>query len=247
MNDGILLSNICDSVLCLQLNVPERRNALSRALLRELTDHITGADQSVRGIVITGGEEAFSAGADFRELTGTDEDIGYDDAVSEVTAAIVQSSRIVIAAIEGPCLGAAADIALTCDLRIAGESSYIQVPAIRLGLLYNPTAIDRLRRSYPLDSVRRLLLLGERFDAAAALDAGFLSKIAPTGGAASLAIEWLRHAPGLTIPAVAATKQLLGDPDPEAGKKECWQERRRALLVSEERVTAVKRARSKHA
>ena len=246
MNQELVLSRIERGVLRLQINVPERRNALSRPVLAKLTEKIVLADESVLGIVLTGGADIFSAGADFHELTGTVQDLSYDDTVSKLTNAIMDSPKIIVAAIEGGCLGAAADIALTCDLRIGAMSSYVQIPAIRLGLLYNPTAIDRLRRVYALDSVRRLLLFGEKFDAHAALRVGFLSRLCPDGKASHWAIERLNRIERSTLKAVAATKRLLGEVDPDAGRTEYWQECRRRLLSSDARQHAIAQAQSKY-
>ncbi|MBN9401429.1 MAG: enoyl-CoA hydratase/isomerase family protein, partial [Burkholderiales bacterium] len=148
----------------LEMNDPASRNALSRGMLAGLSEAIGHVDANVLGIVLTGGADCFSAGGDFRELKGTSEDLGYDEAVSAVVATILASDRIVVAAIEGPCMGAAADIALACDYRIAGAGGFVQIPAVRLGILYNPAAVERIGRSYPRDTVRRLLLAGERFD-----------------------------------------------------------------------------------
>lgn len=116
------------TVLSLVLDAPAHRNALSFALLGELAAALEQDLDGVTGIVISGSDGAFSAGADFRDLTGTSRDIAFDDAVERVTAAIGASPVPVSAAIEGPCLGAGAHLALACDVRVAGAGSFLQVP-----------------------------------------------------------------------------------------------------------------------
>ena len=228
------------SVLVLEMQDPVSRNALSRGMLSDLREAIGHPDAGVLGIVITGGAECFSSGGDFRELRGTREDLLYDDAVSQVVAAILASDRIIVAAIEGPCMGAAADIALACDYRIAGAGAFLQIPAVRLGLLYNPEAINRLRRRYPPDTVRRLLLTGERFDGQVACQAGLFSRVVSRGASAGTAVRDLAALGPQHADAVRATKRLLSDLETGQASPPDWQERRTELLDSESRREAVR-------
>ncbi|SHK38488.1 enoyl-CoA hydratase [Pseudonocardia thermophila] len=230
-------------VLHLEITAPRTRNALSRPLLAALGAAVDELDETVTGIVISGSGGTFSAGADFGELSGTAADVGFDETVAAVTTAIRSSPRIVVAAIEGPCIGAAADIALACDLRVGGEGCYLQIPAVRLGLLYNPDALDRMRRTYPGHALRRLLLLGERVSAREALVAGLVSVVVPRGDAVDRAITMLSEIRPEHLPALAATKKFLADPDPDPAR---WQQRRRELLDSPARRAAVEKARCRH-
>lgn len=233
-------------VLHLVLNEPARRNALSRAMLADLADALGNIDDSVTGVVISGAGDAFSAGADFRELTGTTADASYDDAVAVVTNAITTLPRIVVAAVEGPCVGAAADLALACDLRVAAEGSYLHLPATKLGLLYNPAALDRIGRAMPRDTLRRLVLLGERFDAQAALQSGLVTYLAPRGGAVERAIELLTTVDPVDVPAVAATKELLHAQEVGTYEASAWRARRLDLLAAPARSAALDHAKRRH-
>jgi enoyl-CoA hydratase/carnithine racemase len=228
------------------IDAPERRNALSRRVLDSLRSQLTTLGGDVTGVVISGRGTAFSAGADFGDLTGTSVDVEYDDAVAEVTRIIRELPIAVVAALEGPCIGAGADLALSCDVRIAAEGSYLQVPAVRLGLLYNPETIDRLRRAFPRDSVRRLLILGERFDAATAREAGFVSTVVPAGEAVRHATELLSLTTPDQLAAVAATKGLLDAQEGEDYDPAVWEQRRRALLDSPDRQAAIDQAKRVH-
>ncbi|MFC5427453.1 enoyl-CoA hydratase/isomerase family protein [Paraburkholderia denitrificans] len=242
MSENLVKKTTKDTVLVLEMNDPAARNALSRDMLSGLSAAIGNVGADILSIVITGGIDCFSAGGDFRELKGTSEDLDYDDAVSGVVALILASDRVIVAAIEGPCMGAAADIALACDYRVAGAGSFMQIPAVRLGLLYSPAAIERIRRLYPRDTVRRLLLAGERFDAHEARRAGLYSRVVPTGESVSVAVRDLRKLDWRQADAVRATKQLLSDLEAGQADTDHWQKRRIELLDSEQRHIAIKQA-----
>ncbi len=242
MRADLIKKTTAGAVLVLEMNDPASRNALSRGMLSSLSEAIGRAGAEILGIVLTGGARCFSAGADFRELTGTSRDRGYDDAVAGVVAAILDSDRIVVAAVEGPCMGAAADIALACDYRIAGAGSFMQIPAVRLGILYNPAAIERIGRSCPRDTVRRLLLAGERFDDHEARRAGLFSRVVPKGESAGAALRDLERLDAGQADAVRATKRLLADLEAGRADRAQWERRRTELLDSEQRGIAIRRA-----
>lgn len=235
------------SVLHLVLDAPERRNALSRPMLHALVDGLRSPEEAVAGVVISGTGSCFSAGADFAELTGTYKDLDYDDEVGRVREAIRTSPRLVVAAIEGPCLGAAADLALACDVRVASTDAYVQVPAVRLGLLYNPEVIHALARSFPLDAVRRLLLLGDRLAATTAAELGLLTEVVAPGASISRAAELVRAIPPDALPAIAATKAVLATAIGELPDSGSWQTLRRELLDSPQRRAAIASAHALHA
>ncbi|WP_347350171.1 enoyl-CoA hydratase/isomerase family protein [Intrasporangium sp.] len=233
-------------VLHLVLDAPRRRNALTRDMLRGLADALADIPDDVTGLVLRGAGTTFSAGADFAELTGTRADLAYDDDVTRVRAAILQCPRVVVAAVEGPCLGAAADLALACDLRVIAEDGYVQVPAIRLGLLYSPDALDRHARTYPIDAVRRLFLLGERFGGPAAVAAGLASAVVPGGATAGHATELLARIAATELAAVAATKGFLDAVVSDDIDAAHWQQRRIELLDSPARHRAIQAAHDRH-
>jgi enoyl-CoA hydratase len=242
MSENFVKKTTQGTVLILEMTDPAVKNALSRGMLSGLAEAVGNPGADILSIVITGGIECFSAGGDFRELKGTSQDLDYDDAVSKVVAAILASDRIVVAAIEGPCIGAAADIALACDYRVAGVGGFIQIPAVRLGLLYNPAAIDRIRRSYPPDTVRRLLLAGERLNDHEACRAGLFSRVVPKGEAVSIVVQDLQKCDWQQADAVRATKRLLSALEAGTADMDYWQKRRIELLDSEQRHSAIKKA-----
>lgn len=249
MTAGVSVERI-GSVVHLVLDAPERRNALSRPMLAALAAELSSLDDRTTGVVISGRGTAFSAGADFAEITGTSADVEYDDAVSAVRTAITYAPCLAVAALEGPCLGAAADLALACDVRIAAEGSTIHVPAVRLGLLYNPAALRRATRELPLATVRRLFLLGERFTAAQALAGGLVSHVVPDGESVEYAVSILTAFTPDQVPALAATKAFLaactdGDETRTAADPR-WERLRLELLDSPARAAAIAAAHARH-
>lgn len=220
------------------IDVPDRRNALSRDVLLALRQAIAGAEDVV-AVVLTGNGGVFSAGADLTELTGTVGDLEFDDQLTETVRAVQDAPVPVLAAIEGPCIGAALELALACDLRICGADAWMQVPAVRLGILYNPAAIARLHRTLPRDTVTRLVLLGERYAADAAERAGLASSVVPAGGALAAAHAVATEQDSAPRDAVAHTKRLLVELDRGVVDTTSWQRTRETLLDSPARRAAL--------
>ena len=226
-------------VVSLFLNRPERRNALSLELLEKLSKALsTEVGEDTVAVIIGGVDGSFSAGADLADLSGTPADLAMDDAIEEVTGKILKLPVPVIAAIDGPCLGGAFDLALSCDQRIASVDAIFQVPAARLGLLYNPRSIVRMQQRLGRDTVFRLLALGERLDADAALRAGIVSRVVE-GASYEAAQAIARNANGNIRSAVVATKRLLNAIDAPDYDPADWEALRREMLSSPERRAAV--------
>jgi enoyl-CoA hydratase len=226
-------------IVSLFLNRPERRNALSLALLAELSKALTDEiREDTTAVIISGVNGYFSAGGDFSDMTGTPEDLRIDDAIEEVTRKIQELPVPVIAAIDGPCLGGAFDLALSCDHRIASKDAFFHVPAARLGLLYNPRAIVRMRQRLGRDGVFRVLVLGERLDAQKAKSAGIISHVVEVPSHEA-AMKTAHAASGNIRSAVGATKHLLNAIDSMHYDPAEWEERRREMMSSPDREKAV--------
>jgi len=226
------------------LDNPGRKNALSYALLDDLSKELTSArDNNARAVIITGADGSFSAGADFADLTGTIDDIAIDDAIERVVVQIREMPAPVFAAVEGPCMGGAVDIALACDFLVASEESFFEVPAARLGLLYNPDAVRRWHARLSGLTLRRMLLLGERFTAAEAAQAGVVSHLVARGEALNESRELANRAIGGSRDAVAATKSLLVALEDGEADLTRWEQVRREILESKQRRESVARAK----
>src|SRR5438552_3757631 len=135
-----LLTDLNEGVQTLTLNQPEKYNALSHAMLKELGDAVRAAerDDAVRAIVLTGAGRGFSSGADISEW---DLSNGMDagDHLRRIFAPIITRMHVlekpVLAAVNGVAAGAGMSLALACDMRFAAESARFVVAFIKIGLV----------------------------------------------------------------------------------------------------------------
>lgn len=235
-----------DGVCELVLDNPGRKNALSFSLLDRLNIRLGEArDSDARAVVLTGAGKVFSAGADLADLTGTSEDTAIDIAIEQAVNAIRSLPVPVIAAIEGPCMGGAVDIALACDALVVAEDAFFQIPATRMGLLYNPRAVLRWHSRLGAVALRSMLLLGERFTAEQAVSSGLAVHRVALGGSRNKSLELARVAAQGTRDAVAATKGLLAALEGGDTDLERWNQIHEQILSSPERRESVANARKK--
>lgn len=212
---------------------------MSLRLLRALSEALsTQVRDDTKAVIIGGVDGCFSAGADLAEIAGTLTDLAMDDAIEEVTGKIVTLPVPVIAAIDGPCLGGAVDLALSCDVRVASTDAVFRLPATRLGLLYNPRSVLRMRERLGRDVVFRLLVLGECFEADSALRAGIVSRVV-AGPSYESARAIAKDLTGNSRTAMQTTKRLLHAMDGASYDAGQWEQVRRGLLSSPERRAAV--------
>ena len=166
----VLRFAVDDGVAVFTLDRPGRLNAIGSdtvALLNEALDAIE-ADSGVRVVVVAGEGRAFSAGADITELDRLHSAHDFARFVQSLTDSFGRLARLPqpsIAAVDGLALGGGFELALACDLRIAGESARFGVPEVRLGLLPGATGTQRLARLVPAAVAKHLLMTGEQLGA----------------------------------------------------------------------------------
>lgn len=204
----------------LTLNRPERLNALSRALVRELGDFLAeiAVDREARVVILRGAGRAFCAGLDLKETA--ESGAGLEGSVaagmsgqrdfSRVVVGMRRAPQPIIAAVHGAASGGGFSLALAADVRIAAESARMNAAYIRIGL----TGCDMgssylLPRMVGASVAAELLMTGNFIDAARAEKLGLVSKVVPDAelhaAACSLASDMLRTAPlGLRL-----TKECL--------------------------------------
>jgi enoyl-CoA hydratase/carnithine racemase len=170
--------------------------------------------------------------------------VEVDQLIARTSGTIRRLPIPVIAAIEGPCFGAAVELALACDVRVVGEGVRVGVPAVKLGILYRPDAIAEMLASVGRQTVARLLLLGERLDAEQALAAGFAARVVPAGHALDEALTLAEGAVGVSPEALAATKGVIAEIVSQHPDLRVWEERRLALLGSDVRHDSLDAARA---
>jgi enoyl-CoA hydratase len=179
-----LLCEIEDRVALVTLNRPQVLNALSAQVFTDLKSIFSelADDDEVRVILVTGsGEKAFAAGADINELVGTDRATGQ--ALSRRGQSIFNEietcGKPVIALINGFALGGGCELALACTFRIAADTAKLGQPEVRLGLIPGYGGTQRLPRLIGPSTALKLLLTGDRIDAAEALRLGLVDEVVP--------------------------------------------------------------------
>lgn len=180
-----------EGVFVLRIARPTRRNALNLAVKNRIADLIDMVDDdpTARAIVITGGPDVFAAGTDIAEmtdLTPTEHTIRVTD---RMFTAIRRCQTPVIAAVEGYALGGGCELAMSCDLIVAGRSARFGQPEIRVGVMPGAGGTQRLLRTLGKYRAVRLLLTGEQLTAEEAFVAGLVSELTPDGAAMARALE----------------------------------------------------------
>jgi len=176
---------LADGVATITLNRPNVHNAMNDTMRAELTACFTELAQSTdaRAIVVTGaGERAFSAGADIREFVAPQVPVKYRDARRRVDfrAAMDRCGQPIIAAINGFALGGGLELALACDIRIAGEDSQLGLTEVNLAIIPGGGGTQRLPRLVGRGKALEMILTGARVDAREALRIGLVERVVPT-------------------------------------------------------------------
>ena len=162
-------------VTTIELQRPERRNALNSELVDSLREAVeTAAAEDVRVIVITGQGTVFCAGAD---LSGDVFAADFPDKAIALNMAIDAAPMPVIAALNGPAIGAGVQLAMVCDLRVVSPEAYFQFPIAKYGLALDNWSIRRLASRVGHGRARAMLLAAERLDAQTALMTGMANRL----------------------------------------------------------------------
>ncbi len=239
-SDELVTVDRMDAVAHLQLNRPEAANALSYAVLAQLTGAIDRqAGDGARAVVISGVSGRFSAGADLDELRGDATDLAYDEAVAAVGIAASNTPIPVIAAVEKYAFGAGVDIAFSCDAVVLARDARLRVPATRLGLLYNPEALVALQARIGDRAWRRLILLGDELDGETAFALGMGEALAAPGRVVDEALRLAASAIEGDQAAVAATKAFARAVIRGTAADPAWQTRRMELMAAKSRPAAI--------
>lgn len=207
----IQVSAPIEGVSLIRIARPEVRNALRTQTLAEIADalRIVEGDARLRACVITGDDKAFAAGADIRELAALDATAARADVRPQHWRAIQACAKPLIAAVRGYALGAGCEMALLADMVVAAENACFGQPEINLGIIPGAGGIQRLTRALGKPLAMKMVLTGERLDAAQALAAGLVCEVTAVDQCLPRALE-LAHAISLKAPlAVAAAKRLV--------------------------------------
>jgi enoyl-CoA hydratase len=193
-------------VLTLEMQRPERRNALNSELvdgLREAIEKAAGED--VRAIVLTGQGHVFSSGADLSGGQGVADEL--PDKARALNIAIDQAPIPVIGAINGPAIGAGVILSMICDLRVVAPEAYFQFPVAKYGIALDNWSIRRLTSLVGAGRARGMLMAAERLTSETALQTGMANRI----GTVSDAQAWAKEIAGFAPLALQHAKRVLND------------------------------------
>jgi enoyl-CoA hydratase/carnithine racemase len=207
----LLLERPNAGVVLLRLNRPAVLNALNMGLREELAEHFLRLDRcaETRVIVITGGDSVFAAGADLGELVEASALEIYQRHVERHWQAISHCAKPVIAAVNGYALGGGCELAMHCDLIVAGESAQFAQPEIRVGVMPGAGGTQRLLRAVGKFQAMRMLLTGCRVRAREALAIGLVSEVVADAETLPRALELARQIAAMPPLAVAQIKEVV--------------------------------------
>jgi enoyl-CoA hydratase len=207
-----LATRIEGRVGLLTLQRPQAMNALNDELMDELGAALLAldADEGIGAIVLTGSEKAFAAGADIAAM----KDLGFAEAFGTefITRNWEHLRRVrkpVIAAVAGFALGGGNELAMACDIIIAGEGAQFGQPEILLGIIPGAGGTQRLPRAVGKAKAMDLVLTGRRMDAREAERAGLVSRVVPDDALLAEAMKVAQKVASLSLPAVMMAKESV--------------------------------------
>ena len=154
-------------------------NALRTNTLKEISLALTTCSDDIRCVILTGGEKVFAAGADINELEikGTLESI--NDIRTSYWEIIKDFKKPIIASVNGFCLGGGCELAMHCDIIIAGDNAQFGQPEINLGIIPGAGGTQRLTKALGKSNAMLSLLTGHFIDAKTALRVNLISEVVP--------------------------------------------------------------------
>jgi enoyl-CoA hydratase/carnithine racemase len=217
-DQNVVLSELKDGVLTLTLNRPKKLNAMSHEVFAALGAAVSAAsdDRTVRVVIVTGAGTTFSAGADLdmvREFSSLELAPETFRAtlrnMQSVFDRLEQLEKPVIAAINGACVGGGVDLVLACDLRIAVTDAFIMIPEVRLGIIPDLGATQRLPRLVGVGRAKDLILTGRRVRAEECLAMGLFNRVVPREQLAAALTEMATDLKAGAPLAVGLAKQAI--------------------------------------
>lgn len=188
-----ILFKVTDGVAVITLNRPKAWNALCTQLNIELEDALIAAerDQEVRVVVLTGGDKAFAAGADIKEMAqASPMEAARTSALAQrINNFLEQMSVPVIAAVNGLALGGGCELALACDFRVVAENAEFGLPEVGLGILPGAGGTQRLAALVGATRAFEIVLLGRHISGTEAVQAGLATCAVEPGQVMTAALD----------------------------------------------------------
>ncbi|MGK9273731.1 crotonase/enoyl-CoA hydratase family protein [Williamsia muralis] len=221
----VVVAHTEDSITTWTLNMPEARNPISGdEVVSRMVDlaAAANADRNVRVVILTGAGSAFSAGGNVKDMVdrvgmfgGNQADIqhGYTGGIQRLTRAIYGCEVPIIAAVNGPAVGAGCDLALMADMRIASENAFFAESFVKLGLIPGDGGAWLLPRAVGAARAAEMAFTGDRVDAATALEWGLVSRVVAADALMDTAKQLAARVASNPPNALRLTKKLLREAD----------------------------------
>lgn len=209
MSQPILVS-VDKRVLLIQINRPDKKNALTQSMYSAMTSALNQAedDSAIRATVISGHAGAFTAGNDILDFVQSPPS-GEDSPVFGFLRAISTTKKPLIAAVNGVAIGIGTTMLLHCDLVYAGQNARFQLPFVNLGLVPEAASSLLLPQMMGHQRAAELLLLGDPFSAETACQLGIVNKVLPDSDVLAQAMATAEQLAAKPPQALRLSKQLL--------------------------------------
>jgi len=206
-----ILTEIVDGVATVTLNRPEKRNAMSSALLRGLRTSFDelDADARVRVVVVRGAGRAFCSGMDLREMGERRGAADPESGVTEILQRVERSRHPTIAMVHGDAFAGGCELALHCDLRVAAESARFAMPLARLGIVVPFPLGQKLVEIVGPAAAREILLIARPFDARRAFEIGMVHRVVTAADVEATVYDMARAIAGNAPLSLAGMKAMI--------------------------------------
>jgi len=207
----VITERPAEGVGLIRINRPEARNALNLEVRKLIGQYLTEMtdDDSVRCIVLTGNDKAFAAGADIKEMANASTIDMLLRGTQKMWRTIYACPKPVIAAVSGFALGGGCELAMTCDIIIAGESAKFGQPEVKIGIIPGGGGTQRLPRTVGKYKAMRYVLTGDLFGAKEADAMGLVSEVVPDAEVEKRAIAMAVQIAELAPLAIQQTKESV--------------------------------------
>lgn len=167
------------SILVITIDRIEVYNALRTNTLKEIASALTSSSDEIRCVILTGGEKVFAAGADINELDKKGALESINDIRTSYWETIKDYKKPIIAGVNGFCLGGGCELAMHCDIIIAGDNAQFGQPEINLGIIPGAGGTQRLTKALGKSNAMLALLTGDFIDAKKAQKMNLISEVVP--------------------------------------------------------------------
>lgn len=207
----VYLASLDEGVAVVRIDRPDAKNALNGAIRHQLAELFSSLAQQdeVRAIVLTGGEQVFVAGADIKEFataSPTEMHLRHNERFWEP---IAHCPKPVVAAVNGFALGGGCELAMHCDIIVAGNSARFGQPEVKLGLMPGAGGTQRLVRAVGKFQAMRMLMTGCIVPAPEALRMGLVSEVVSDDQVLVRAKELAQEIAGLPALALENIKEVV--------------------------------------